>query len=92
MDVTSVQSLIDKLRDLSATKFVEAGFSTPVIEIGVTWGDGKRNEKVLMSKGASAFFARRENEPTTYELDTKTVEEIQRAAGDVKEPPPPAKK
>ena len=93
MDATSVQSLIDKLRDLTATKILESGFTTPVIEISVTSNDGKRNEKVLISKGASAYYARRDNEPaTTYELDTKAVEEMQRAAGDVKEPPPPAKK
>jgi hypothetical protein len=93
MDATSVQSFIDKLRDLTATRFVEYGFTTPVIEIAVTSNEGKRNEKVLISKAANAYFARRDSEPgITYELDTKAVEEMQRAAGDVKEPPPPPKK
>ena len=90
MDATSVQSLIDKLRELTATKLVDNGFTTPVIEIAVTSNDNKRNEKVLISRAANAYYARRDNEPTTtYELDTKTMDEIQRAAGDVKEPPPP---
>jgi hypothetical protein len=93
MDATSVQSFIDKLRDLTATRFVEYGFTTPVIEIAVTSNEGKRNEKVLISKAANAYFARRDSEPgITYELDTNAVEEMQRAAGDVKEPPPPPKK
>ena len=92
MDSTSVQSLIDKLRDLSASKFVEAGFTTPALEISVTSMNGKRTEKVLLSKGASAWFAKRENEPTVYEVENSRVEEIQRAAADVKAPPPPPKK
>ncbi len=46
MDSTSVQALIDKLRDLSASKFVESGFTTPQVEITVVSNDGKRTEKV----------------------------------------------
>jgi hypothetical protein len=89
VDVTSIQSLIDKLRELAATKFVETGFTTPVTEITVTSNDGKRVEKVLISKSATGYFARRENEPAIYELDAKAVEEIGRAAADVKPPSPP---
>ena len=42
-----------------------------------------------MSKTGANYFAKREGEPAVYELDGKTVEELQRAAADVKEPPPP---
>ena len=89
MDAVGVQSLIDKLRDLSATKFVESGFTTPSTEIIVTSSEGKRTEKVLISKSGDQYLARRENEPATYVLDAKAVEELLRAAADVKEPPPP---
>jgi hypothetical protein len=92
MDSTSVQSLIDKLRELSAIKFVEVGFTTPTIEIAVTSDGGKRVEKVQIAKNGNSYFARREGEPTIYELDSKIVQEIQQAAADVKEPPPPPKK
>lgn len=92
MDPTSVQSLIDKLRDLTAVKFADAGFTTPALEITVTSDNGKRVEKVLISKSGDRYWAKRENEPPLYELDGKRVEEIQRAAADVKEPPPPPKK
>lgn len=85
MDSTSVQALVDKLRDLASIKFVESGFTTPAIEITVTSNDGKRVEKVLISKSGDSWFAKRENEPAIYELDGKAVEEIQRAAADVKE-------
>jgi hypothetical protein len=91
MDSTSVQSLIDKLRDLSATKFADKGYTTPVVEATVVSNDNKRTEKVLISKTGSNYFAVRDKEPSVYELDAKAVEELERAAGDVKEPPPPAK-
>jgi hypothetical protein len=91
MDNTSVQSFLDKLRDLSAAGFVDTGFTTPVIDITVTSNDGKRVEKVLLSKSGDKYIAQRENEPSLYELDGKTVDDLVHAAGDVK-PAPPVKK
>jgi hypothetical protein len=90
MDSVGIQSLIDKLRDLSSIKFVDSGFTTPAIDLAVTSTDGKRVEKVQISKSGNQYFARRENEPAIYELDSKAVEEMLRAAADVKPPPPPA--
>jgi hypothetical protein len=97
MDNGSVQNLIDKLRDLAATKFVEKGGGEPVFEATVTSNNGKRVEKVTIRKQGAQYFAQRENEPSIYELDAKAVEELQKAAGDVKEgapeaAPAPAKK
>jgi hypothetical protein len=92
MDSTSVQSFLDKLRDLSASKFVDSGFTTASTDITVTSNDGKRVEKVLISKQGSDYIARRENETALYALDAKTVDELSKAAADVKEAPPPKKK
>jgi len=92
MDSTSVQSLIDKLRDLKAIRFLETGFTAPAIEISVTSDNGKRVEKIQIGKSGNMFLAKRDGEPAVYELDSKAVEEIQRGAADVKEPPPPPKK
>jgi hypothetical protein len=94
MDSVGIQSLIDKLRDLASIKFLDSGFTAPVIELAVTSNDGKRVERVQISKTGNQYFARRENEPAIYELDSKAVEELLRAAADVKAPPPaePAKK
>lgn len=89
MDSTSVQSLIDKLRDLSATGFADAGMTAPVMDITVTSNDGRRNEKVLIAKAGDTYLAQRENEPSLYRLDAKVVDEIGKAAADVKAPPPP---
>jgi len=93
MDNTSVQTLIDKLRDLAATKFAEKGGGQPVFTASVVSNSGKRNEKVVISKQGTQYFAQREGEPSIYELDAKSVEDLQKAAADVKEAAPePAKK
>jgi Domain of unknown function (DUF4340) len=90
MDNASVQNLIDKLRDLTATKFAETGGGQPVFDATVTSNNGKRVEKVTITKLGDKYFAQRENEPSIYELDGKAVDDLQKAASDVKEAAPPA--
>ncbi len=95
MDNTSVQNVIDKLRDLTATKFAETGGGAMVFEASVTSNSGKRIEKVTISKQGDQYFAKRENEAGIYIVDGKAVEDLQTAASGVKEAAPapaPAKK
>lgn len=92
IDSTSLQNFIDKLRDLSATKFVETGFTTPVLEITVTAKDGKLVETVQVSKSGNDYFAKRQNEPTIYQLDQRAGDDLLKAAADVKEAAPEKKK
>ena len=94
MDNGSVQNLIDKLRDLTATTFEDKAAGDPVFEATVTSNMGKRVEKVTISKQGDKYFAKRGDEPSIYGLDGKAVEDLQKAASDVKEaaPPAPAKK
>jgi len=89
MDAPSIQSLVDKLRDLTSTKFLDFGNGPVIFEVTVTSNDGKRVEKVSVWKQGAAYQARREGEPTVYQLDAKPVEDLQKAAGDVKEFQPP---
>jgi len=89
MDASSVQMLIDKVRDLSASKFVDSGFTTPVIDLTVSSNDGKRTEKVLISKSGDNYIAKRENEPSLYQLDSKPVEELQKSAAGMTVAPEP---
>jgi hypothetical protein len=84
MDPSSVQSLIDKIRELSASKFPESGFTSPALEVTVTSNDGKRVEKVLISKSGDNYIARRENEPALYQLDSSAVTGLQKFAADLK--------
>src|SRR2546423_1298145 len=90
MDASTVQSLIDKVRGLSASKFVESGFTTSALEAIVTSSDNKRVEKILICKNGDRYVAKRENEPALYELDSSAVTELQKAAADLKQAPPPA--
>jgi hypothetical protein len=92
MDASSVQSVVDKLRDLAATKFVGTGGGAPVLDITVTSNSGKRVEKLSITKQGDTYFAKRENEPSIYQLDGKAVEDLQKAASEVKEFQPPKKK
>jgi len=92
IDPSSVQSVVDKLRDLTAAKFVDTGGGTPVLDIAVSSNNGKRVEKVSISKQGDNYFAKRENEPSIYQLDSKAVEDLQKAGNEVKEFQPPKKK
>ena len=92
MDSVTIQTLLDKLRDLSSVKFVETDGGSPVFDATVTSNDGKRVEKLTITKLGDKYFAKRENEPAVYELESKAVEELQKAASDVKEAQPPKKK
>ena len=94
MDNGSVQNLIDKLRDLTAATFEDKAAGDPAFEATVTSNMGKRVEKVTISKQGDKYFAKRGDEPSIYGLDGKAVDDLQKAASDVKEaaPPAPAKK
>jgi hypothetical protein len=93
LDSISVQSFLDKLRDLSASKFIDTGaLGAPIIDITVVSSNGKLTEKLLIAKQGSDYVAQRENEPALYGLDAKTVDDLSQAASDVKPAPPPAKK
>ena len=84
MDPVSVDSFIRAIRLLSATKFVGSGFSTSAATLTVTSMDGKRVEKVLISKNGSRYVAKRENEPLLYEVDAKGFEDLVKSADEMK--------
>jgi hypothetical protein len=92
MDPGTVQSLIDQIRDLSASKFVDTGLTfAPSIDITVTSHDGKRVEKVGMAKLGDNYIAMRENDSTLYQIDSKAIDDLQKSAEDVKPAAPPVK-
>lgn len=91
MDEDSIRSLISNLRDLSAEKFVDSGFTPPEIDATVTSDDGKRIEKVAISKSGSSYIAKREGDSTFYQLATQSVDELQKTLNDLKPASPPTK-
>jgi hypothetical protein len=84
MDAPSVTTLIGTIRDLSASKFPDNGFTSPTIEIIVTSNDGKRIEKAILSKNGDAYVAKRDTEPALYEIATSSVTELQSAVAGLK--------
>ncbi len=85
MDPSTAQDLVDKIRELSASKFVDSGFGVPLVDLTVTSNDGKKVEKVSISKAGDNYIGKRENEPATlYQLDSKTVDDLTKSAADVK--------
>jgi len=80
----SVDSFIRAIRLLSATKFVDAGFSTSTASLTVTSMDGKHVEKVVISKNGSRYVAKRENEPLLYEVEAKGFEDLVKSADEMK--------
>ena len=92
MDPVTVQDLLDKIRDLSANKFVDTGLTfAPSIDLAVTSNDGKRVEKVRMAKLGDNYVAMRENDSTLYQIDSKAIDDLQKSAEDVKPATPRAK-
>jgi len=86
MDMAAVQSVISKLRDFTADKFLDSGFANPTTDVTVTFDDGRRVEKVLMAKSKSndGYVAKRENDPTLYQLNAGSVDGLEELADQIK--------
>ena len=91
MDEDSVRTVVSDLRDLSADKFVDSGFTAPTIEATVTSNDGKKTEKVQISKAESNYIAKREGDSTLYQLTSSSVDDLQKALDGIKPAAPPSK-
>jgi hypothetical protein len=91
MDAGSVRTLVGEIRDLSASKFADGGFTSAILDLTVTSNDGKRVEKVLIAKNGDRYLAKRENEPALYELNAADVTGLQNSAADIKPTTAPKK-
>ncbi|HLF95517.1 MAG TPA: hypothetical protein VI457_00090, partial [Methylococcaceae bacterium] len=91
MDATSVQSVIARIRDLEATRFVANGFGRPVIEFTVTASDGKRIERVALSRSGNEYIGRRDTRPALYVVSDAMIADLEKYVGEMKPwvPPPP---
>lgn len=95
MDSASIQNVVDKLRDLAATKFVDKAAGEPFLMLSVTSGNGQHVEKVNITKQADNYFATRDGEASVYQPEAKAIDDLQKAAAAVKPftaPKTPAKK
>jgi hypothetical protein len=87
----TLQSVIDKLRDLSATKFADKMGGTQLLTVGITSGDNHRVEKVTINKDGDAYNAQRDGEPAVYVIDAKNIDDLQKAIMGIKRQAPPKK-
>ena len=95
MDSIGVQSLIDKLRDLSASRMDDVTMTTSEIEITVVSKAGARTETIALAPAGMDYLARRGNEPTIYRIDGSTITSLRQAVTGIQEAAPaetPAKK
>jgi hypothetical protein len=93
MDPLSVQEFLRSIRTLTAAKFAPNGFSGAALSLVVTSKDGKRVEKVDISKSGSGYLAKRADGPALFALEGKAIEDLQKATGELKPAEtPPTKK
>jgi hypothetical protein len=84
VDAIGAEALVEKVRDLAASKFVDAGFGTAELEVTTTSNGGKSVEKVLIAKDGDHYVAKRDGEPALYQLDPVVVTGLEKAAEDLK--------
>lgn len=84
MDSTTVSAIVDALRGLSASKFVNAGFSTPDIDLTVVSNDGKETAQAHFRKTAEGAIAKRDDSPGFYQFDSATMNSLYSAIGGLK--------
>jgi hypothetical protein len=93
MDAISVENFLGTIRVLTAAKFVTTGFANPTIHMTVTSNDGKRVEKAQIAKAGADYIGKREDGPLLYQINAKSIEDMQKSLNELKPAPPePAKK
>src|SRR5580658_354777 len=91
-DAGTVQAVIDKLRDLSASKFSDKMTGAQTLTVGITSGDNHRYEKVTLYKDGASYDAQRDGEPAVYAIEAKDVDDLQKAIAGIKQQAAAAKK
>ena len=89
-DAGTIQTVIDKLRDLSASKFTDKTGGTDLQTASVTYTEKKKVEKVTIRKAGEDYYAVREADPATYIIDKAAFDDLQKAVTGIKVAAPPA--
>lgn len=89
-DGGSVQAVIDKLRDLNASKFAEKTTGTSVLTLAVTYGEKKTVEHVTIDKSGDEYLASREGDNSVYVIDKTAFDDLQKAIAGIKPAAAPA--
>jgi hypothetical protein len=92
MDGATVSSLIDALRGLSASKFVDSGYTKPEIDVTVVSNDGKETATAHLQKTAGGAIAKRDDSPGLYFFDSAAMDNLDKAIAGLKPAAPATKK
>jgi len=84
IDAGSIQNVVDKLRDLAATKFPDKIAGEPVLTLAVTWGEKSKVDKVTIDKSGADYIGVRDGDAAAYGLEAKSVDELQKAIAEIK--------
>jgi hypothetical protein len=84
MDASSIQAVVDKLRDLSASKFADKMAGTPAQTISVTSGDKNKLEKIALNKAGEDYDVQRDGDPAVYVLSAASYGDLQKAIAAIK--------
>jgi hypothetical protein len=85
IDPGSVQQIIDRLRELTATRFADSAAGAIAAEYSIAMPGGKDVESVTVSRQGDAYFARRAGDNEVYVLAADAVGEVKRLASEAKE-------
>ncbi len=88
MDSVSVQNLIDKLRELSASRIEDVSAGAPDLEITVTSKEGKRVETVQFAPSGKDYIGKRAGEPELFRIDGAVISDLKGAITGVREAEP----
>jgi hypothetical protein len=92
IDSNSIQNVIDKLRDLAASKFADKMGGSQVLTLSITSGDNHKIEKLVVNKAADEYEAQREGEPAVYIIDSAAFDDLQKQISGIKAAAKPAAK
>jgi hypothetical protein len=84
MDASSIQAVVDKLRDLSAGKFADKMAGTQAQTISVTSGDKNKLEKIVLNKAGEDYDVQRDGDPAVYVVSAASYGDLQKAITAIK--------
>jgi hypothetical protein len=92
MEADSASALVEAVRGLSASKFVDSGYSKPDIDLTIVSNDGKDTTTAHFQTTPDGAIAKRDDSPGLYFFDSTTMKSLQTAISGLKPAAPATKK
>ncbi|HKR26103.1 MAG TPA: DUF4340 domain-containing protein [Acidobacteriaceae bacterium] len=92
MDADSASAVVEAVRGLSASKFVDSGYSKPEIDLTIVSNDGKDTATAHFQTTPDGAIAKRDDSPGLYFFDSTTMKSMETAMSGLKPAAPATKK